>query len=180
MVADSRTEGGISLRVGDFRYLGWNCYTYRDCFATAIEDIKTIDLIEDHSLLLPGPIPTKAQPRWQNRRDREAAQDFMPSVERANAAQALEKICDCIQHNATRVADSGKQFHLATDASETGTGGVLLQPDDAEVEREITESNFSKSHVIMWISERFNDAERRYTILEKEMAAVVRGLKECE
>ncbi|SCO54487.1 uncharacterized protein FFNC_15537 [Fusarium fujikuroi] len=44
-----------------------------------------------------------------------------------------------------------KQFHLATDASENGAGGG-----------------------------RFNDAECRYTILEKEMLAVVRGFNESD
>jgi hypothetical protein len=96
------------------------------------------------------------------------------------AATALEKICDAIQNNATSGADSEKQFHLATDASENGTGGVLLQLDGVPAGEDIDEKNFKNARIIMWISGRFNDAERRYTMPEKEMLAVVRGLNESD
>ncbi|KAF4336373.1 meiotic expression up-regulated 26, partial [Fusarium beomiforme] len=43
----------------------------------------------------------------------------------SNTAAALERICDSTQDNVTSGADSTKQFHLATDAPENGTRGVL-------------------------------------------------------
>jgi hypothetical protein len=72
-----------------------------------------------------------------------------------------------------------KQFHLATDASEDGTGGVH-QPGDTSTGEDITEKNFKNARVIMWRSGRFNDAERRYKMSEREILAVGRGLKESD
>ncbi|KAF5012459.1 hypothetical protein FDECE_1511 [Fusarium decemcellulare] len=96
------------------------------------------------------------------------------------AAKALKQICDSVHQNATHGAKSKIQFHLATDASEYGTGGVLLQLEGHQAGDSVTDRNFGDSRIIMWISGRLNDAERRYTMPEKEMLAVVRGLKETE
>lgn len=74
---------------------------------------------------------------------------------------------------------SGVQFHLATDSSGSGTGGVLFQMGDAKPGTEVYDSNFDQVRILMWISGRFSDSERRYTMPEKEMLAVVRGLEEC-
>ncbi|RKK84435.1 hypothetical protein BFJ68_g17360 [Fusarium oxysporum] len=95
----------------------------------------------------------------------------------SNAAAALESICDSIQDNVNSGADSTKQFHLATDASENGTRGVL-QLDDTPAGEDSTAKDFKNAGVIMWISGRFNDADLQYMMPEREMLAVVRGSKE--
>ncbi|RKK08231.1 hypothetical protein BFJ65_g16891 [Fusarium oxysporum f. sp. cepae] len=95
----------------------------------------------------------------------------------SNAAAALESICDSIQDNVNSGADSIKQFHLATDASENGTRGVL-QLDDTPAGEGSTAKDFKNAGVIMWISGRFNDADLQYMMPEREMLAVVRGSQE--
>ncbi|KAK4063016.1 hypothetical protein Trihar35433_8811 [Trichoderma harzianum] len=47
----------------------------------------------------------------------------------SKAQAALQQICKSVQENATFGARSGVQFHLATDASTTGTGAMDLIPD---------------------------------------------------
>lgn len=41
------------------------------------------------------------------------------------------------------------------------------------------DDNFAKVRIILWIFGSMSDAERRYSMLEKEMLAVVRALKDC-
>ncbi|KHN95785.1 Ribonuclease H-like protein [Metarhizium album ARSEF 1941] len=96
------------------------------------------------------------------------------------AQAALLKICDSIQTNATFGARPGTQFHMATDASDTGTGGVLFQLEDTEPGTPVTDANFSKTRIIMWMSHKLTDSEKRYTMPEKEMFAIVVGLKETQ
>ncbi|RKK73008.1 hypothetical protein BFJ68_g18247, partial [Fusarium oxysporum] len=95
----------------------------------------------------------------------------------SNAAAALESICDSIQDNVNSGADSTKQFHLGTDASENGTRGVL-QLDDTPAGEDSTSKDFKNAGVIMWILGRFNDADLQYMMPEREMLAVVRGWQE--
>ncbi|KAI3572328.1 hypothetical protein IWW34DRAFT_230396 [Fusarium oxysporum f. sp. albedinis] len=97
----------------------------------------------------------------------------------SNAAAALESICNSIQNNATSGEDSTKQFHLAADATENGTGGVL-QLDNTPAGEDSTEKDFKNAGVIMWISGRFGDPDHQYMMPEREMLAVVRGLKESD
>ncbi|KAH7186336.1 hypothetical protein DER44DRAFT_859148, partial [Fusarium oxysporum] len=95
----------------------------------------------------------------------------------SNAAAALESICDSIQDNVNSGADSTKQFHLGTDASENGTRGVL-QLNDTPAGEDSTEKDFKNAGIIMWTWGRFNDADRQYMMPERDMLAVVRGSKE--
>ncbi|KAK2670304.1 hypothetical protein RAB80_014441 [Fusarium oxysporum f. sp. vasinfectum] len=82
---------------------------------------------------------------------REAGNKTRYTSAESNAAAALESICDSIQDNINSGADSTKQFHLATDASENGTRGVL-QLDDTSAGEDSTEKDFKNAGVIMWIS----------------------------
>ncbi|EXM14602.1 Reverse transcriptase, RNase H-like domain [Fusarium oxysporum f. sp. vasinfectum] len=108
---------------------------------------------------------------------REAGNKTRYTSAESNAAAALESICDSIQDNINSGADSTKQFHLATDASENGTRGVL-QLDDTSAGEDSTEKDFKNAGVIMWISGRFNEADLQYMMQEREMLAVVRGSQE--
>ena len=58
------------------------------------------------------------------------------------------------------LVDVTKPFEIETDASDFALGGVLIQ----------------EGHPIVYESRKLNDAERRYTISEKEMLAVVHCL----
>lgn len=57
--------------------------------------------------------------------------------------------------------DYNKSYEVQTDASDLAIGGVLIQD----------------GHPIAYESRKLNDAERRYTVQEKEMTAVVHCLR---
>ncbi|KDN65206.1 hypothetical protein CSUB01_12580, partial [Colletotrichum sublineola] len=95
-------------------------------------------------------------------------------------AKALDDICDAVQKNATHGASSTAQFHLATDSSDFATGAALLQfGDDMPPGTMITDKNFADTVIIMWMSFRLSDQEKRYSVPEKETLAIVRALTEC-
>lgn len=55
----------------------------------------------------------------------------------------------------------GKTFEVQTDASDFAIGGILMQV----------------GHPVAYESRKLNEAERRFTVLEKEMTAVVHCLR---
>jgi hypothetical protein len=61
--------------------------------------------------------------------------------------------------------DFGKDFVLQTDASATGAGIVLSQRGKGE------------EHPILYLSKKFSRAEQNYSTIERELAAIVYGLK---
>ena len=71
-----------------------------------------------------------------------------------------------------------RQYHLSTDASKTGIGGVLFQLLNCEPGTKITIKNRSDMRIIMFMSLRLADAETRYSTTEQETLAVLRCLKE--
>ena len=75
-------------------------------------------------------------------------------------------------------ADPNLQYHLATDASKYGLGGVLFQHYDEPVGTEAQPRYRSKERIIMFMSFRLSDAETRYGNTDREALAVVRGLAE--
>jgi transposase InsO family protein len=61
--------------------------------------------------------------------------------------------------------DFSKEFILTTDASNDGAGAVLSQ------------EQIGKDAPIAYASRRFNNAERNYSVVERELAAIVWGIK---
>ncbi|GFQ71131.1 retrovirus-related Pol polyprotein from transposon 17.6 [Trichonephila clavata] len=61
--------------------------------------------------------------------------------------------------------DFSKDFILQTDASEVGAGVVLSQRIGEE------------EHPIVFLSKKFSKAERNYSTVERELAAIIFGLK---
>ena len=60
-----------------------------------------------------------------------------------------------------RLPDLTKPFELDMDASDFAIGGVLMQ----------------EGHPIAFESRKLNDTERKYTVQEKEMTAVIHCLR---
>ncbi|XP_054719150.1 uncharacterized protein LOC129228494 [Uloborus diversus] len=61
--------------------------------------------------------------------------------------------------------DFSKEFILQTDASESGMRIVLAQMHNGE------------EHPVLYLSKKFSKAEKNYSVIEKELAAIVYGLK---
>ena len=62
--------------------------------------------------------------------------------------------------------DLDKPFAIATDTSKDASGGILLQVD----------SN-GEWHLCSYLSQSFSPAERNYDIYDRELLAIIRGLK---
>ena len=61
--------------------------------------------------------------------------------------------------------DFTKQFNIAVDASDVGAGAVLMQPDDAGVDRPVC-----------YFSKKFNSSHKNYSTVEKETLALILAL----
>jgi hypothetical protein len=68
-----------------------------------------------------------------------------------------------------KIPDYRKEFRLRTDACDTGIAAILLQTNKE-----------GKWMPIQWASKKLTPTERRYGISEKEMLAVVWGIKKFE
>ena len=62
--------------------------------------------------------------------------------------------------------DLDKPFAIATDASKDASGGILLQADSNR-----------EWHPCSYLSQSFSPTERNYDIYDRELLAVIRGLK---
>ncbi len=69
--------------------------------------------------------------------------------------------------------DFTRQFCIATDASDTGIGGVLYQPDSPD-------GPVTPQNIVSIFSEKLNDAQRRYSAFKKELYGLVRALVRFE
>ncbi|KAI0115910.1 hypothetical protein GGR51DRAFT_555786 [Nemania sp. FL0031] len=84
-----------------------------------------------------------------------------------------------IQNRAVKNPDPTLQYHLATNASLTGAGGVLFQVADQPTGTEITDKNITSMRILMFMPFRFSDAETRYVTGERETLGIVKSLAEC-
>lgn len=65
-----------------------------------------------------------------------------------------------------RAPDFGKPFKLMCDASDVGSGAVLMQEDSDGIDRPVC-----------YYSKKFNSAQRNYSTIEKELLALVQALQ---
>ena len=79
-------------------------------------------------------------------------------------------------------SDPTLQYHLAVDASKRGIGGALFQVHGIEAHTEANNTNEHRhaERIIQFMSFRLEDAETRYTNLELEALAVVKGRAEVK
>jgi RNase H-like domain found in reverse transcriptase len=72
------------------------------------------------------------------------------------------------------------QYHLATNASKTGAGGILFQLHDKLVGTKAQPQLHKKERIIMFIFFRLADIETQYRTIDREALAVVRCLAEVQ
>ena len=65
-----------------------------------------------------------------------------------------------------RAPDFDKPFTLAVDASQVGVGSVLLQEDEGSI-----------LHPVCYFSKKLNKAQRNYSVIEKELLALILSLQ---
>ena len=90
----------------------------------------------------------------------------------------FEEIKLAVLTNACSGGDVTKQYHLTTDASKTGAGGVLLQLKEAPPGTVLNEKVHDQVQIVMFLSTMFTETQRRYHTTEREALAVLEGLKE--
>lgn len=94
--------------------------------------------------------------------------------------ESFETIKESITDNAMAGADPAAQYHLVTDASKRGVGGVLFQLKGVPTGTEGTPKFLPNERIIMFLSFRLEDAESRYSNSERECLAVVKCLAEVK
>src|SRR5436305_5820723 len=80
----------------------------------------------------------------------------------------FDYIKKAISKNAMSGADTELQYHLSTDASKYGIGGVLFQLHDTPEGTEAGPKHREKERIIMFISFQLSDTESRYGNTERE------------
>ena len=141
----------------------------------------------DHAVVLKRAAVMESIEHWHQRdpgrRDKSGRLFRNPRrVEKWEWGEAQEKsflaIKKAVVENAVFGGDETIQYHLATDASKTGIGGVLFQLIDCEPGVQARAANRSSMRIIMFISLRMSGAESRYATTEQEALAVQRCLQE--
>ena len=94
--------------------------------------------------------------------------------------KSFAAIKEAVIERAVYGGNDHRQYHLATDASKTGMGGVLFQLIDCEPGTRINAANRKPMRIIMFISLRLEGAEPRYSTTEQEASPVWRCLKEVD
>ena len=92
---------------------------------------------------------------------------------------AFNQIKKSVLENACSGGQPNVQYHLATDASKTGLGGILFQLPDHPPGTIMSKDFLDSFKVVMFISFQLTPAQMNYHTTERETLAVVRCLNEC-
>ena len=92
--------------------------------------------------------------------------------------QSFESIKRSVVENAVFGGEEHMQYHLATDASKTGIGGVLYQLINTEPGTIAKPSNRKQMHIIMFMSFRLVGAPNPYSARDQEALANLWCLQE--
>jgi hypothetical protein len=90
--------------------------------------------------------------------------------------ESFDSVKQSIAENACAGTDYALQFHLVTDASKTGVGGVLFQLRGIPAGTMAGPKHRASEQIVMFLSFRLSDQESRYTNPERECLAVVKCL----
>ena len=92
--------------------------------------------------------------------------------------KSFDYIKSAVSENVVYGGDENVQWHMATDASKEGCGGVLFQLVGMPPGTVATSKLRSRERVVCFMSQRFAPTETRYTTTEREALSVVRNLRE--
>ena len=93
--------------------------------------------------------------------------------------KAFDKIKKAVLENACAGGQDNIQYHLCTDASKTGAGGILFQLPTEPPGTIMSKDHLDKLKIVLFLSFQFTDVQRRYHTTERETLAVVKCLAEC-
>lgn len=96
------------------------------------------------------------------------------------AEQAFRLVKKAVCSNVLSGGDLGKQYHLATDASRTGLGGVLFQLKNKPAGSNAWPIQPEDLDIVMFLSYKLNDVEKNYHMTEKEALAGLRCMEETK
>ena len=91
---------------------------------------------------------------------------------------AFDAVKQAVQDNVNSGGDVNKQYHLCTDASKTGAGGLLFQLSDSKIGVAMTKELWSQLSIVMFMSYQFTTTQTRYHTTERKCLAVLRSLEE--
>jgi len=129
----------------------------------------------DKDLTKKRPTTRSKKPTIQRKWAEKDSFDWGPSQQ-----ESFNHIKESITNNAMAGADPAAQYHLATDASKRGVGGVLFQLKGVPTGTEATPKLLPNERIVMFLSFRLEDAETRYSNSERECLAVVKCLAEVK
>ena len=109
------------------------------------------------------------------KRTRRKVVDFIWTSEHETIFRDIK---ESILKNACAGGDDQVQWHLATDASKTGAGGVLFQLPDHPPGTAMTKETRDSMKIVMFLSFAFTPPQTRYQTTEREALAVVKNLAE--
>lgn len=92
---------------------------------------------------------------------------------------SFEWIKKSIMENACSGSDEGLQYHLSSDASKTGTGGVLFQLPGVPAGTTAGNKHKGSMRIVSFMSFRLTKTEGKYSTQEREGLAVMRNLDDC-
>lgn len=98
----------------------------------------------------------------------------------ADCQRAFDRIKQAMKTSVIAGGDPTRQYHLATDASGTGAGGVLIQLDSKHPPgTSMFDVPENEQKVIKFLSFKFSDAETRYHTTEREFLSLLLAAKKC-
>ncbi|RPA71000.1 DNA/RNA polymerase, partial [Ascobolus immersus RN42] len=92
---------------------------------------------------------------------------------------SFQHVKQSVLQNAVSSGDPQRQYHLATDASLTGCGGVLFKILDTPVEVQSSVKTRQKERLVMFMSRAFDKAQSNYSTTDREALACLVGLEEA-
>src|SRR5437762_9342352 len=136
-----------------------------------------IRLKEAYQELVPNELPS-AEGNGKPRKSTQHEWRERPWQWTTRQQESFDHVKRAISENAMSGADPKLQYHLSTDASKYGIGGVLFQLHDTTTGTEAGPEHRANERIIMFISFCLADTETHYGMTDREALAIIRSLAE--